>query len=162
MIYIRTWNHTLNNVQLVVSNMSKEHGRLIIYINKFHPYGKSNCLLPKFYTRTYECIANAIVSSLAAGRPINAWPDTFLQYLIAVLMVRIYSTLVLTGLWVYHSNCIFNLLSIPTENILVNQTDFFCDSQLNVWFLIILKRIIYINCWVFNIRRRMSSLWGFS
>ena len=136
MIYVRMWNHTLNNVQFLVSNMSKEHERLIIYINKFHPYGESHRLLPKFYTRTYECIANAIVSSLAAGRPINAWPDTFLQYLIAVLMVRIYSTLVLNSLWVYHSNCIFNLLSIPTENILVNQTDFF------LWFSV--------ECLVFN------------
>ena len=71
MIYVQTWNHTLNNVQLLVSNMSKEHGRLITYINKFHPNGESHRLLPMFYTITYERITNAIVSSLAAGRPIN-------------------------------------------------------------------------------------------
>ena len=29
MIYVRTWNHILNNVRFLVSNMSKEHGRLI-------------------------------------------------------------------------------------------------------------------------------------
>ena len=31
------------------------------------------------YTRTYECTTNVIVSSLSAGRPINAWPDIFLH-----------------------------------------------------------------------------------
>ena len=29
MIYVCTWNHTLDKVQFVVSDMSKEHGRLI-------------------------------------------------------------------------------------------------------------------------------------
>ena len=29
MIYVRTWNHTLNNVRFLVSNLSKEHRRLI-------------------------------------------------------------------------------------------------------------------------------------
>ena len=29
MIYIRTWNHTLNNVLFLLSDISKEHGRLI-------------------------------------------------------------------------------------------------------------------------------------
>ena len=29
MIYVRTWNYTLNNVRSLVSDMSKEHGRLI-------------------------------------------------------------------------------------------------------------------------------------
>ena len=28
-IYVRTWNHMLNNVQFLVCDMSKEHGRLI-------------------------------------------------------------------------------------------------------------------------------------
>ena len=31
------------------------------------------------YTRIYKCITNAIVSILAAGRPISVWPDIFLQ-----------------------------------------------------------------------------------
>ena len=38
-------------------------------------------LLPKFCTSTYVCFTNTIVSSLAAGRPINAWRDIFLQLL---------------------------------------------------------------------------------
>ena len=29
MIYVRMWNYTLNNVRFVVSDMSKEHGRII-------------------------------------------------------------------------------------------------------------------------------------
>ena len=29
MICVRTWSHTLNNVRLLVSNLSKEHMRLI-------------------------------------------------------------------------------------------------------------------------------------
>ena len=29
MIYVRMWNHMLNNVQFLVSDMSKEHRRLI-------------------------------------------------------------------------------------------------------------------------------------
>ena len=29
MIYVRTWNHMLNNVRFLVSDISKEHGRLI-------------------------------------------------------------------------------------------------------------------------------------
>ena len=40
MIYVCTWNHTLNNVRFLVSDLSKKHGRLITYINKLHPYGK--------------------------------------------------------------------------------------------------------------------------
>ena len=34
MIYVRTWNHTLNNIRFVVIDMSKGHGRLITYIKK--------------------------------------------------------------------------------------------------------------------------------
>ena len=30
MIYVRTWSHTLNNVRFIKSDLSKEHGRLII------------------------------------------------------------------------------------------------------------------------------------
>ena len=44
-----------------------------------HPYGESHRLLSTFYSTKFERIANAIVSSLAAGRPINAWLDIFLQ-----------------------------------------------------------------------------------
>ena len=44
-----------------------------------HPYGEINCLLPKTYTSTYEFITNSIVSSLADGWTINAWPDVFLH-----------------------------------------------------------------------------------
>ena len=29
--YVRTWSHTLNNVLFLVSNMSKDHGRLITH-----------------------------------------------------------------------------------------------------------------------------------
>ena len=29
MIYVRTWNHMLNNVQFLVSDLSKEHGCII-------------------------------------------------------------------------------------------------------------------------------------
>ena len=47
-----------------------------------HPYGESHQLLPMLYTRTYEHITNAIVSSLATGLPINAWMDIFLQGLL--------------------------------------------------------------------------------
>ena len=72
MIYVRTFSHTLNNVRFVVSDLSKEHGCLITKIKKLHPYGESHRLLPTFYNRTYKCITNAIVCSLAAGRPINA------------------------------------------------------------------------------------------
>ena len=71
MIYVRTWNHTLNNVRFLVSVFSREHGRLIIKIKKLQPYGEIHRLLPIIYTRTEECITNSIVSSLAAGRPIN-------------------------------------------------------------------------------------------
>ena len=79
MIYVCTWNNTLNNVRFLLSNMSKEHGRLITYINKLHPYWESYRLFPTFYTRTYESITNAIVSSIEAGHPINAWPDIFIH-----------------------------------------------------------------------------------
>ena len=41
--------------------------------------GKVIAFLPMFYTRTYVCFTNAIVSSLAAGLPINAWKYIFLQ-----------------------------------------------------------------------------------
>ena len=44
-----------------------------------HPNGESHRPLSTIYTRTYECITNAIVSSLAAGRPINTWPDIFVR-----------------------------------------------------------------------------------
>ena len=40
MIHVHTWGHTLNNVRFLVGDLSKEHGRLITYINKLHPYGK--------------------------------------------------------------------------------------------------------------------------
>ena len=72
MIYVRTWNRTLNNVQFLVSDFFREHRRLITSIKKLHPYGESCRLLPTVYTRTNKCITNAIVYSLAAGRPINA------------------------------------------------------------------------------------------
>ena len=71
MIYVRTWSHMLNNVQFLVRDLSKEHWRLITYINKLHPYGEIYRLLPTFYTKTYINFTNVIVSSLAAGRPIN-------------------------------------------------------------------------------------------
>ena len=29
MIYVRTWNNTLNNVRVLIIDMSKEHGRPI-------------------------------------------------------------------------------------------------------------------------------------
>ena len=72
MIYVCMWSHTLNNVQFLASNLSKEHGVLSHKFNKLHPYGESHFLLPKFYTRTYECINNAIFSNILAGRTINA------------------------------------------------------------------------------------------
>ena len=72
MIYVCTWNHMLDNVRFLISDMSKEHGSLITQIKKLYPYGESHRHLPTIYTRTYECITNAIVSSLAAGRTTNA------------------------------------------------------------------------------------------
>ena len=44
-----------------------------------HPYGESHRLLHIFYTTTCKDITNTNVYSLAAGRPINAWTDIFLQ-----------------------------------------------------------------------------------
>ena len=44
-----------------------------------HPYGESHSLLTTIYTRTYECITKYIVSSLAAGQPINTRHDIFLH-----------------------------------------------------------------------------------
>ena len=88
MIYVRMWSHMLNNVRFLVRDLSKEHGRLIRLINKLHPYREIHHLLTTFYTRTYKCITNAIVSSLAAGRPINAQHDIFLQVTILSLPGR--------------------------------------------------------------------------
>ena len=68
MTYVHTWIHRLNNVRVLVSNFSKEHRRLFASINKLQPYGESHLLLPAFFISTYECITNAIVSSIAAGR----------------------------------------------------------------------------------------------
>ena len=73
MIYVCTWIHTLKNVQFLVRDMSKEHGRLITQIKELHPFGGIYCLSPTFYTMIYVCFTNVIVSSLAAGRPINAF-----------------------------------------------------------------------------------------
>ena len=76
MIYVCTCSHRLNRVRFLVSNMSNENGRPIKQIKKLHPYGGSYSFLPTFYTRAYICFTNSIVSSLAAGRTINAWiPD---------------------------------------------------------------------------------------
>ena len=48
-------------------------------MNKYHAYRESHRLLQTIHTTRYKLITNTIVSSLAAGWPINAWPDIFLQ-----------------------------------------------------------------------------------
>ena len=44
-----------------------------------HPYGGSHRLFQTIHSTTYELNTNTIFSSLADGRPINAWPDIILQ-----------------------------------------------------------------------------------
>ena len=79
MIYVFTWSRTLNNFRFLLSNMSNLHGRPITWIKKFHRFGGGYCLLPTFYTRISIYFANAIVSSLLDGWPINAWQEIFIH-----------------------------------------------------------------------------------
>ena len=92
MIYVCMWNHTMNNVRFLLHNMSNEHGHPITQINKLQPFGGSYCLLPTFYTSAYVYFTNSIVSSLASGRPINAWQDIFikLSFILSSPLVQVF------------------------------------------------------------------------
>ena len=80
MTSVRAWSHMLNNAWLLVSNMSKEYGRPITYIKKYHPLGEFIALYLRFIPGHMCVFTNTIISSLAAGRPINAWQDIFLHF----------------------------------------------------------------------------------
>ena len=55
------------------------NGILSYQIEKLHPLMGIYGQLPTFYTSTYVCFINDIVSSLVAGRPIIAWRDIFIH-----------------------------------------------------------------------------------
>ena len=79
MISVCTWSHTLNNVWFLVIDFCKEHGSITTQLRNSTHTGKVIAFYLQHISRHTSLNTNTIVSSLAAGRPIKAWTEIFLQ-----------------------------------------------------------------------------------
>ena len=79
-IYICTWSHTMNNVILLVSDISNIHGRPIAQLINSTHLGEYIPFYLIFIPGHTFVSPKSIISGLVDGRPINAGRDIFLQW----------------------------------------------------------------------------------